>query len=167
MNWEAIGAIGEIVGGTAVVMTLVYVAIQIKQNTATSRAQAISQVNSQYGALMTQIATNESLAKIYRKATEGGHLEPDETVRYTAYLSAFFAFLEELYLLHQSGTYQEDLGESSNAVEFLGPTVRRLLSSPAAVLWWKEGSRNIYLAEFCNSVNRVTDLSYDLPPVNS
>ena len=39
MNWEAIGAISEFVGATAVVLTLVYVAIQIKQNTATSRAQ--------------------------------------------------------------------------------------------------------------------------------
>lgn len=148
-------------------MTLVYVAIQIKQNTATSRAQAINQVNSQYGALLTQIGTNEGLAKIYRKATEGSDLGPDEAVRYTAYVSAFIAFLEELYLLHQSGTYEEDLGDSDNAVEFLAPAVRRLLSSPAAVRWWKEESRNLYLAEFCNRVNRVAGLSYDLPSRNS
>jgi hypothetical protein len=166
MNWEAIGAIGEIVGATAVVLTLIYVAIQIKQNTAASRAQAINQINSQWGGLMSQIATNEGLAKIYRKATEGGDLGPDETVQYTAYMSAFFAFLEELYLLHQSGTYEEDLGEG-DALEFLTPTVRRLLSSPAAVRWWKEESRNLYVAEVCNRVNLLANLTYDLPADNS
>ena len=32
MNWEAIGAVGEIVGAVAVVGTLFYLAIQIRQN---------------------------------------------------------------------------------------------------------------------------------------
>ena len=30
MNWEAIGAVGEIVGATAVVVTLIYVAVQVR-----------------------------------------------------------------------------------------------------------------------------------------
>jgi hypothetical protein len=38
MNWEALGAIGEIVGTVAVVVTLGYLAVQIRQNTRTMRA---------------------------------------------------------------------------------------------------------------------------------
>ena len=33
MDWNAIGAIGEIIGALAVFLTLVYLAIQIRQNT--------------------------------------------------------------------------------------------------------------------------------------
>ncbi|MFT4562959.1 MAG: hypothetical protein ACI9BW_002710 [Gammaproteobacteria bacterium] len=33
MNWDALGAISELVGALAVVATLVYLAIQIRQNT--------------------------------------------------------------------------------------------------------------------------------------
>lgn len=33
MNWEAIGASGEVVGAIAVILTLLYLAIQIRQNT--------------------------------------------------------------------------------------------------------------------------------------
>jgi hypothetical protein len=33
MNWEAIGAVGEIVGAIAVVVTVGYLAFQIRQNT--------------------------------------------------------------------------------------------------------------------------------------
>jgi hypothetical protein len=163
MNWEAIGTIAEVVGAVAVVLSLIYVAAQIKQNTEASRAQSINQINSQYGALMSQIAIHGDLAQICRKATNREELTPDESVRYTAYLSAFFAFIEEFFLLHRSGTYEENLGDG-DAVEFFEPTVRRLLASPTAIQWWKEESRNIYVAEFCESVNRIADLSFDLPP---
>ena len=157
MNWDAVIAVAEVVGAIAVVLSLIYVAIQIKQNTAASRAQSINQINGQYGALMCKIATNGDLAHIYRKATDGEDLGPDEMVRYTAYLSAFFAFIEEIYLLHRSGIYEEDLGEG-DAVEFLAPTVQRLLASPAAIHWWKEESRNLYVPEVCDSVDRIVDL---------
>lgn len=33
MNWEAMGALGEIVGAAAVVVTLVYLSVQVRQNT--------------------------------------------------------------------------------------------------------------------------------------
>lgn len=32
MNWDALGAIGEIIGAFAVVITLIYVAAQMRQN---------------------------------------------------------------------------------------------------------------------------------------
>ncbi len=33
MNWEAIGPIGEVVGAAAVILTLAYLTLQIRQNT--------------------------------------------------------------------------------------------------------------------------------------
>jgi hypothetical protein len=38
MNWEALGAIGETVGAVAVVVTLGYLAVQIRRNTRWLRA---------------------------------------------------------------------------------------------------------------------------------
>ena len=38
MNWEAIGAIGEITGALAVVVTLVYLSFQLRHNTYATRA---------------------------------------------------------------------------------------------------------------------------------
>jgi len=34
MNWEAIGAVGDLVGGVAVIATLVYLAVRVKQSKA-------------------------------------------------------------------------------------------------------------------------------------
>ena len=44
MNWEAIGAIGETIGAIAVVLTLVYLSIQIRQNTRSVRAATYQSV---------------------------------------------------------------------------------------------------------------------------
>lgn len=40
VNWEAVGAVGEIIGGAAVVLTLAYLAFQIRYNTRATRASA-------------------------------------------------------------------------------------------------------------------------------
>ena len=40
MNWDAIGAIGEIVGALAVVTSLIYLAVQIRQSNNLARANA-------------------------------------------------------------------------------------------------------------------------------
>ena len=40
MNWEAISGVGEIIGALAVVVSLLYVAGQIRHNTKTSQDEA-------------------------------------------------------------------------------------------------------------------------------
>ncbi|MCJ7451002.1 MAG: hypothetical protein MUO39_00800 [Steroidobacteraceae bacterium] len=44
MNWAAIGAIGEIVGAMAVVVSLVYLAIQIREQNKESRLAAMHEI---------------------------------------------------------------------------------------------------------------------------
>jgi hypothetical protein len=43
MNWDAIGAIGEIVGALAVLATLIYLAIQVRQNSEQVRQNSVLQ----------------------------------------------------------------------------------------------------------------------------
>ncbi|MFT4815649.1 MAG: hypothetical protein ACI9IQ_001142, partial [Cyclobacteriaceae bacterium] len=40
MNWDAIGALGEVAGALVVIISVVYLASQVRQNTAVSRADA-------------------------------------------------------------------------------------------------------------------------------
>ena len=93
MNWEAAGAIGEIVGAVAVVATLIYFSIQLRSMQATvagdsvSRAQetesTLLQLELQYAALIVkanggdQLSSEESfkLLKLYRSRWSGHLLE--------------------------------------------------------------------------------------------
>ena len=38
MNWEAIGAVGEVAGAIGVIVTLAFLATQIRQNTTVAKA---------------------------------------------------------------------------------------------------------------------------------
>jgi len=40
MNWEAIGAVGEIIGATAVVLSLIFLAQRVRQNSSMARAES-------------------------------------------------------------------------------------------------------------------------------
>ena len=54
MNWQAIVAISEIIGTVAVVISLIYVGLQIKQSTIVARSTARQAVTE----LMLQSSTN-------------------------------------------------------------------------------------------------------------
>jgi hypothetical protein len=58
MNWDAIGAIGELVGASAVVVTLVYLAVQVKHGRTLldeNRRIALSQVHKSRADSMKEI----------------------------------------------------------------------------------------------------------------
>ncbi len=44
MNWTALGSIGEVLGAAAVVVTLIYLAAQIRQNTRATLAHATASI---------------------------------------------------------------------------------------------------------------------------
>jgi hypothetical protein len=57
MNWEAMGAIGEIVSAVGVIATLGYLALQVRQNSNVTRSatrQAISSVQADLGLRMAE-----------------------------------------------------------------------------------------------------------------
>jgi hypothetical protein len=48
VNWDAIGAIAELLGAAGVIASLLYLATQIRQNTRTERARAFQEIFSSY-----------------------------------------------------------------------------------------------------------------------
>ena len=90
MNWEAISSFAEVVGAGAVVISLIYVGVQIKLNNSLYPANTFQQINFQFAEVASQLSSDAELARIYRIAAEGGDLDPDEAIRYTAYLTSFF-----------------------------------------------------------------------------
>ena len=67
MNWEATGAIGETIGALAVFLTLIYLAMQIRQNTNTVQASAVDASISRVTSVRQSIFENAEVAEIYVK----------------------------------------------------------------------------------------------------
>ena len=79
VNWDALGAIAETLGAIAVIATLIYLAVQIRQNSRVTKdasAQSLLTVDSNAHFLF---ASNGDLASIYRRGTQDPNaLDADE-----------------------------------------------------------------------------------------
>ena len=85
MNWEAIGAIGEVLGAAGVIFTLVYLAVQIRQNTAMTRMSAMQHIIQGGVDHNRAIADNPELAALLNKAVDNPEaLTNDEKLRVNA-----------------------------------------------------------------------------------
>ncbi len=73
MNWEAIGAIGEFLGATAVVVSLIFVGVQIRKNTRASQTAGYRTLIDALGQLGLTVATDRELEQIIFEA----EMEPD------------------------------------------------------------------------------------------
>ena len=124
MNWEAIAAIGEAVGALGVILTLVYLAVQIRQNTnsidesrriaiaATHQARAESRESS-----LRQLAESDHIVEIEGKLATLGFpgnpgglksLTPVELRRFTAWSSHQSVRLDNLYFQKQQGLIDDE-----------------------------------------------------------
>lgn len=83
MNWEAIGVIAEIVGAIAVVVTLIYLSVQIRLARKDSQVQGSSSSLVQYANWRSHLLNKSDLAKAVTKANQGEELTEDEALRVT------------------------------------------------------------------------------------
>ena len=70
MNWEAAGAVGEIVGAVAVLITLVYLAAQIKQSNDLARFSASKELMNQFNGLNRLVTTDATLRQTLMKTAD-------------------------------------------------------------------------------------------------
>ena len=81
MNWEAIGAIGEIVGALAVVTTLLYLSVQIRQHQRSSIAEGSGKGHELHSVWRNTIVQNTDAAGALAKANSGENLSERERVQ--------------------------------------------------------------------------------------
>ena len=67
MNWDALGAIGEIVGAVAVVASLIYLATQMRQNNTLARAANYEAIGSRFSELWMEMALNPEWSEMSRR----------------------------------------------------------------------------------------------------
>ena len=108
MNWEAIGAIGEFVGSFAVLITLIYLAQQIKQNTQSQSIATFEAAMSGYNDVQTFVASDVESASIWRRGgAEPESLDEDEAVRFEMMVRNYANQVYKLFRLYEHGALPE------------------------------------------------------------
>ena len=128
---EALGSIGDFVGGIGVLVTLIYLALQIKQNTRSVRATAAQQVLSGAAGFLEHIASDPVLTDLFFRGTrEPGNLAPPDRARLGLLMLALFRRFEAVFQQGERGILAEE--------DWAGLKESMLVTAqlPFARLWW-------------------------------
>jgi hypothetical protein len=148
VNWDALGALAELLGAAGVVVSLVYLALQIRRSNALAVAEAHRYSNQISSASILAVAQHGDLAKIFREGlADRSALTADDRVRFDMFLGGLITALAA------SITDQMTLGIYGH--EFMSDqrfNLRIFLSTPGGSAWWK-----VYRASYPEAVQRFVD----------
>ena len=133
MNWEAVGAMAESIGAAGVIVSLIYLALQVRQNTKQVRLSRFQEASS---------TLQDGFAPIYHPGNPQiwykGHHRPDELDEQEAH--TFRLFMErQLYNVqnvvhpHKHGLIDPDLFESTVSL-----MQNLLFASPGGTSYWEK-----------------------------
>ena len=161
INWDAIGAIGELVGAAAVLATLFYLAQQIKHSHKSqvranelAQASSIAESNAMFQSVWQQLANDGELADIYQRAMSGENLNPVESVRFIGFLNSFFGWMEALYSQTVVDLGFADVG-SHDFFNIAKPFVSKLLNTRTGQAWWSSEAKSYYSPRFYNDISKI------------
>jgi hypothetical protein len=81
MNWDAIGAIAEILGASAVFASLIYLAIQIRGSTNQASAQMFQSAAAEQSRVCDAITSDPENLSVWLKMQYGGEFNEEERLR--------------------------------------------------------------------------------------
>jgi hypothetical protein len=110
MTLDGLGNIGEFISSIAVLVSLIYLAVQIKKSTETARTSTYHSIVSDFGAMNQSMASVPDLSMLYVQAMENFvDLEDSEKARISQLFFQTFRYFENMYYQHEKGYLDEDV----------------------------------------------------------
>ena len=107
MDWEAIGAIGEAVGAAVVVVTLIYLATQIRQNTVSQETTSVWLMTQIFNQSHVSILENEEVAQLAAQAKQGEFQSELEQTRAYSLLMLILNGYSAAWRAHKHGHFPD------------------------------------------------------------
>ena len=145
---ESLGHIGEFVGAIGVVISLVYVAQQMRQNTRSVRAASFnSMVQNSITLLEHSFRDSEFAEFLHRAEQDPDGLSPDERIRWDSYMTAVFRHFGNLIYQHRVGALDEEMWQSYDRA------LTEHLRTPSWGAWFLQNER-VFSTALVESVHR-------------
>ncbi len=133
MDIMELGAIGELAGGVAVIATLIYLAAQVRHSIRTTRVASFRSAKEGFTHQNNLLATVPGLAALFIKGSQNfGALEPEEEIRFGAYVSGYFNIFETLYEGSRDGFVTDQW------VTEVERSIHAMLGPPGVPDWWRQ-----------------------------
>ncbi len=130
MDLTQLANLGEFIGGVAVLVTLVYLALQVRQGTALARASAQRETNAAFQSALAHLREER---EIYRRGcVEFDAMSPEDQHCFELTVAPVLNHLDQVIRMHRQSLETED------NVEAYGTFCLAMLQAPGARSWWDQ-----------------------------
>jgi hypothetical protein len=135
MNWEAVSAIGQIVGAVGVIISVIYLALQVRSNARQTRLASMRSMSDAFNQWLQSLAENAEFGDLYYRGMRDFESIPG------ADLPRFSALMDHLFRIYEDMYYQKLEGHLDPRVwrGFEAP-MRDIIAYPGAQAWWRTRS---------------------------
>jgi hypothetical protein len=138
----------ETISVIAVILSLIYVARQIRQNTEAMRDQAERDVTLALQQFSTFFIYDKEITQIFIAGLQDAEtLSPEDFMRFNALLSYLFSSFETALTYHRRGMFNDE--DQERYVQ----TILELMKNPGTQFWWQQ-SKAIYSQDVHQVVQR-------------
>lgn len=131
MNWNDLAAGAEAIASVAVVISLIYLAVQVRLQAKGNQMTVINSLTQQWGEAVQVFATHQDLYEIWVKGvTDFENLSAEERGRFSAILVNLTQIFETLHLHHRKGKVDAGLWEAFDN------RLRDVFATPGVQKWW-------------------------------
>jgi hypothetical protein len=149
VNWEAISAVGQLVGALAVVISLIYLAREVRSNAHATRLAAMRSTLDAFNRLAEQIAEHPDLAEVWNRGlVDFESLEGVDRTRFNSRVHQIFRNVEDVYHQHLEGHLDPRVWRGLEVV------MREINATPGVQAWWRSNSRWFGGEEFVKFINQ-------------
>ncbi len=154
------GALGELIGGIAIIVSLIYVGIQVNDNAGAVRSAAANDANVAVQSWYLQIGSDQQTSEIFYEAlTSEVALSNQEEFQFLMMMHGSVLAFQNSYLLAEEGTIDFELRESATTA------MSGIKELPGFRRYWRQ--RKSYLhSGFADYVDQLlkqkTDVTVDM-----
>jgi hypothetical protein len=142
VNWDAVGAVAELLGALGVIATLGYLAFQIRQNTISMRSSSHQAAVTAVSDWSRAIGLDPTAAQLVQQGNlDLGALTPERRFQFMFLTTSLYRNFENIFYQHEQGAIDEAVWQGWS-VRILGN-----YASPGIRAWW-ELSRLAFSASF-------------------
>lgn len=146
---KRIAQIAEILGGIAILISLLFVGIQLRENTKATRAStATSTIEVMSNWYITMGTDEESSASFWRFLSNPESFSQEDRLQHIYNLHSLFLAFQNSYVLTQDGTLDIRIHESLTQV------INGVKEQPGFLLYWKS-RKSIFFKEFQDYVDNI------------
>ena len=148
MDLGTLGDLGDFLGGIGVLITLVYLAFQVRQNTATTRVQTVQQILN--GSFLANVhSANGPVPDVLQKVNAGVQLDDREVGIYIFFVQGILAQQWQVFYQRQNGMVEQTLFDA------FGERNHHFLDSGLFRAVWKNRLRVGYPKDFQEYVEQL------------